>query len=213
MGHALAPYLSQRFSEAVLDEVSLVLNIDGITYLDDWHLHSASEEDLATAVDMIEAMGITINTHKSILVPTTHLQYLVFKFDSLDRTIQLTLPAFNRLTHVLRYTKNGSTLDRQRIRGYATWILYNLRLPIFLAADVMLGDPTWLLAAIQLMPILQPKSLLPGLIPITMFTDATPHSVAAIIPTLKMSFAGRCPGTGGNQPIRSHRPSPGDSIG
>lgn len=35
MGHALAPYLFQRFAEAVLDEVSLALNVDGIAYLDD----------------------------------------------------------------------------------------------------------------------------------------------------------------------------------
>lgn len=67
MGHALAPYLFQRFSEAVLDEVSLALNIDGIAYLDDWLLHSTSETDLETAVDMIEAMGITINVQKSVL--------------------------------------------------------------------------------------------------------------------------------------------------
>lgn len=87
-----------------------------------------------------------------------------------------------KFCHVLRYTKNGSMLDRQCIRGYATWILYNLRLPIFLAADILLGDPSWL-------NILQPKSLLPGLIPIVLYTDATPHSVAAIIPSLKMSFA------------------------
>lgn len=39
------------------------------------------------------------------------------------------------------------------------------------------------------MSILQPRSLLKGLLPVTMYTDATPHSVAAIIPTLKMSFA------------------------
>lgn len=169
--------------------MSLSLNIDGIAYHDDWLLHSASETDLATAVDMIEAMGITINVQKSVLSPTTHLQYLGFKIDSLDLTIQLTLPAYDRLTHVLRFTRNGSELDRQRIRGCATWILYNLCLPIFLAADVLLGDPTWLQAAIQHMSILQPRSLLPGLIPVTMYTDATPHSVAAIIPTLKMSFA------------------------
>lgn len=37
--------------------------------------------------------------------------------------------------------------------------------------------------------ILQPRSLLPGLIPVTTYTDATPHSVAAIIPTLNTSFA------------------------
>lgn len=71
MGHALALYLFQRFSEALMDEISLALNIDGIAYLDDWLLHSASEADLLTAVEMIEAMGITINTTKSILTPTT----------------------------------------------------------------------------------------------------------------------------------------------
>lgn len=57
MGHALVPYLFQRFAEAVLDEVALALNIDGIASLDEWLLHSASEADLATAVDMIEAWG------------------------------------------------------------------------------------------------------------------------------------------------------------
>lgn len=53
----------------------------------------------------------------------------------------------------------------------------------------MLRDPSWLLAAIQHLSILQPKSLLPDLIPVSLYTDATPHSVAATIPTLKMSFA------------------------
>lgn len=131
MGHALAPHLFQRFAGAVLDEINLALNIDGIAFLDDWLLHSA----LLNAIDMIEAMGITINVNKSIPTPVTKLQCLGFKIDSSEElTIQLTLSAmllsalcFDRLTHVLRYTKNGSSLDRQRIKGYANWILYNLR--------------------------------------------------------------------------------------
>lgn len=48
MGHALASFLFQRFAEAVLDEVLLALNVEGIAYLDDWLLHSASETDLKT---------------------------------------------------------------------------------------------------------------------------------------------------------------------
>lgn len=141
MGQALAPYIFQRFAEAVLDEISLALNVDGIAYLDDWLLHSGSNTDLATAIEMIETMGITLNYAKSVIEPTTNLQYLGFKVDSMELTIQLTLSAFDRLTHILRFTKNGSHLDRQRIRGYATWMLYNLRLPVFLASDVvMLGD-------------------------------------------------------------------------
>lgn len=36
---------------------------------------------------------------------------------------------------------------------------------------------------------LQLRSLMEGLIPLTIYTDATPHSVAALIPTLKLTFA------------------------
>lgn len=73
MGHALAPFLFQRFAEAVLQEVNLALNVEGIAYLDDWLLHSASDEDLHAAVDMIETMGITLNRNKSILVLTYNI--------------------------------------------------------------------------------------------------------------------------------------------
>lgn len=178
MGHALAPYLFHRFAN-VLDEVNLALNIDGIAYLDDWLLHSASPEDLQSALDMIKAMGITINSSKSVLCTT--LQYLGFKINSIDLTIKLTLSAFDRLIHVLRYTKNGSILDRQRIRSYATWILYNLRLPIFLSSDILLEDSSWILfdnSSVEMN----------GQIQVTLYTDATPHSVVAVIPTLRMSF-------------------------
>lgn len=137
---------------------------------------------------MIDAMGITANQAKSVLIPTTSLQYLGFKINSVDLTIQLTLSEFDRLQHILRYTRQGSLLDRQRIKGYATWILYNLRLPIFLAADILLGDPSWIQTAMRHMTILQPRSLMLGLIRVTIYTDATPHSVAAVITTLKMSF-------------------------
>lgn len=184
-----SPYLFQRFTEAVLDEINLALNIDGIAYLDDWFLHSANPEDLQTALEVIEAMGITVNQAKSVLIPTTSLQYFGFKVNSVDLTIQLTLSEFDRLQQISRYTRQDSLLDRQRIKGYATWRLYNLRLPIFLAADIILSDPSWIQTAMRHMTILQPWSLMLGLIPVTIYTDATPHSVAAVITTLKMSFA------------------------
>lgn len=66
--------------------------------------------------------------------------------------------------------------------------MYNLRLPIFLAANILLGDPSWIQTAMRHMTILQPRSLMLGLIPVTIYTDATPHSVATVISTLKMSF-------------------------
>lgn len=97
----------------MLSEVLLALNVEGIAYLDDWLLHSASEEDLHTAIDMIEAMGITLNIEKSVITPTTSLQYLGFKIDSIDLTIQLTLPASDSLTHILRLIHRKWLSSRQ----------------------------------------------------------------------------------------------------
>lgn len=99
-----SPYLFQRFAEAVLDEINLALNIDGIAYLDDWLLHSTNPEDLQTALEMIDVMGITVNQAKSVLIPTgtSYFQYIGFKINSVDMIIQFTLSEFDRLQHILR---------------------------------------------------------------------------------------------------------------
>lgn len=72
-------------------------------------------------------------------------------------TIQLTLSVHDRLVYLLRYTRQGSLEDRQRIAGYAQWILYNLRLPHFLARD-----PARVIAALRDLSVLQPKDLMDG---------------------------------------------------
>lgn len=101
-------------------------------------------------------------------------------------TIQLTLSVFDRLNHVQRYTKKGSLLDRQRIRSYATWILYNLRLPILLSSDILLGDSSWILFDNSSAEITNERPNT-GHVVHGRHTP-TPHSVVAIIPTLRMAF-------------------------
>lgn len=132
---------------------------------------------------------MTINEGKSISEPTTKLVYLGFKIDTRQMTIQLTLTAHDWLTGLLRHTRNGSLKDRQRIARYAQWILFNLRQPHFLARGTLLGDPSWVFAAMRDLSVLQHMPLMDGPMAVNLFTDATPHSVAAILPSMGISMA------------------------
>lgn len=189
MGHALAPALFQRFAVAALGDVAAATGVTTVAYLNDWLLAHEDEWQLRLAVNMIRQMGITLNEEKSILEPSPQLVYLGFQIDSRHHTIKLTLTAHTRMIHLLRFTRRGSDKYRQRIAGYLSWILFNLRWPHFLAADVCRGDHTWMVAAMKDMSVLREIPLMDTPMTINLFTDATPHSIAAIIPSLGMSFA------------------------
>lgn len=122
-----------------------------------------------------------------MLNPTHTLVYLGFKIDAMASTIQLTLAAHDRMVYLLGYTRRGSARDRERIAGYCNWILYNLRFPHFLSADIQRGDPSWLLGALRDLSVLQPRSLIDGVMVVNLYTDAIPHSLAAIIPAQNLA--------------------------
>lgn len=58
-----------------------------------------------------------------------------------------------------------------------------------MARDILRGDPTWLLAAMWDLSVLQPKGLRDWPVAVNLYTDATPHSVAAIVPSMRTSVA------------------------
>lgn len=53
--------------------------------------------------------------------------------------------------------------------------------------DTLRRDPTWLLAAIRDLSVLQLKRLMECSVPVNLYTDATPHSVAAMVPSMRTS--------------------------
>lgn len=137
----------------------------------------------------MEAMGITINCEKSTLIPTKMITYLGFKLSTEDHTIKLLLGTHDRLTFLLRLVREGTDKGRERIHGFANWIVYNLRLPMFLTRDILEGDPTWLQAALRDLDVLRPRPIMDALISVNLYTDATPHSTAAIIPFMDIAHA------------------------
>lgn len=188
MGHALAPAVFQRWSEGVLREVHRRSGAEAVAYLDDWLLWSHSDEELQRAVTAIEALGITINYEKSTLIPTQTLTYLGFRICTTTHTIKLLLQTFDRMNFLLRLVRQGSEKDSW-IHGFCAWIAFNLRLPQFLNRDILAGDPTWMAAAVKDLDILRPRPLMDPIAEVNLYTDATPNSIAAIIPALDMAHA------------------------
>lgn len=188
MGHALAPSVFQRVAEGFLRAVQRRSGVQFIAYLDDLLLWGTPEE-LQTAVKVVHELGATINPDKSVLIPTFDLTYLVFRINSSAYTIKLLLSTYDGLIHLRRFVKAGSKKDRERRHCYASWILFNLRLPSFLTKDILRGDPSWLKAALQDLSILEPKKLMDPPMKVDLFTDATPWRVAAVLPATQEHFA------------------------
>lgn len=114
---------------------------------------------------------------------------LGFRIDTETHTLKLTLSAYDRLRFLLRHVKNGSVKDRQRIAGYASWILFNLKWPSFFSRDLLMGDASWLTASMTDLAVLRPRPLLDAPFTLNVYSDATPHSLAGIIPELQLAWA------------------------
>lgn len=101
--------LFQRFATACLEDVRLATSVEGVAYLDNWLLYDSDPHKLATAVEVIRALGITINEEKSTLEPSHSLVYLGFRIDTRELEIIITRAAHGRLCHYLRLYDVGRT--------------------------------------------------------------------------------------------------------
>lgn len=189
MGHAIAPGVFQRAVTILLRHVQAKTGCGFVAYLDDWLLFHREYPVLCRSVLYIRSLGVTINDAKCSFAPVLSLSYLGFRINSADCTLTLEKDTITRLIRLLDYAAPGTTKDRQRIHGFATWILYNSRWPLFLALDILRGDPSWLRAALHYMDISHPHWFDDAPIILDVYTDSTPHSVAAFCPALHDGFA------------------------
>jgi hypothetical protein len=72
-----------------------------VAYLDDWLLFSKQPMLVATIIQHIRALSLTINREKSILDPTRTLVYLGLSINTTQLTIT---PTTNCLQHLMQLT-------------------------------------------------------------------------------------------------------------
>lgn len=89
-----------------------------VAYLDDWLFFADHHLPVAQIRSCLVRLGITINSAKSILQPTTALVYFGLQVDTLQQTIRPTRPCLAHLTDLIEAVPPASQMDLQRIVGY-----------------------------------------------------------------------------------------------
>ena len=122
-GLSSAPYVFTKLMKPVVS-ILRRLGIRSILYLDDMLIMSRSKEEarrhLATAVELLIALGFIINLKKSVLSPTQELEFLGFVLNSLKMTISLPshkLHSLRRLAKQMRSQERTTVQELARILG------------------------------------------------------------------------------------------------
>lgn len=126
MGHAVTPGVFQKASVILLSHVQAATGCNFLAYLDDWLLYHTSYPVICKAFSLNRKLGVTINDAKSSFRPVTSLSYLGFFVNSADCSLTLEAPTLKRLKQLIAFVRPGFVEDRERIHGFATWVMYNI---------------------------------------------------------------------------------------
>lgn len=148
IGHALSPYVMQRFSETVLAEVERRFHLIVVSYLDDWLLAGGNPHILIRAYQFLVQQELHFSD-KPIVTSVPALPYLGLQVDIPNGTLQASLGAVTKLREWSRHIPNGSRKDLERIAGYLGWLCDNLRWPMFLVTAVLGRDNSFLLEFLE----------------------------------------------------------------
>jgi hypothetical protein len=188
MGHALAPSIMQRASIAVAAHLHNQLGVQMCAYLDDWLIWDFSPQQVQPILATIAQLGFTINTNKSVLQPSTRLQYLGLIIDTDARTITPTPACIRHLRQLISIVPVATRQDLRRIAGYVAWLAWAMAWPQFLASHIRQRQTYWLRVLQDNLLFHQPRRMVTPLRTAVLHTDATPTSIAAITPTPVSAF-------------------------
>jgi hypothetical protein len=182
MGHPLAPSIMQRVATGVARTVTDKFDLTMVAYLDDWLFFSQHPIPVQQLLQHLQQMGFTNNQEKSILQPTTALVYLGLNIDTHAGLITPTRSCIQHLLDLVSIVPRATTQDLQRITGYVAWLASAMSWPAFLATLIAHRVVYWITRLHRLNLLQYPRTMRPPLRSIALYKDATPTSVAAVIP-------------------------------
>jgi hypothetical protein len=182
MGHPLAPSIMQRIATGVARAITQRFGVTMVAYLDEWLFFHHTAIPVSSTLHYLENMGFTINRDKSILQPTTSIIYLGQHIDTESTLIQPTRQCMQQLTDLIFIVPEATAQDLQRISGYVSWLASAMGWPAFLATLIPLRVVYWVSRQSQHTLLTHPRLMRPPHRSILLYTDATPTSVAAIVP-------------------------------
>jgi hypothetical protein len=110
MGHPLAPSILKRLAQQVAEVLHREHDVAMVSYLDDW-LIFGRKVPAQQIVRTITRLGLTINTEKSHLTPTSKLVYLGLNIDLPRQTLQATPAYISHLLELLSILPKASSQD------------------------------------------------------------------------------------------------------
>ena len=130
-GLCTAPYLFTKFISPILEHLRREHQIIIFSYLDDFLLLESSESKLAeaneTTINIFEELGFLINREKSVLVPSTVIQFLGVKFNLKDNKMSNTDRLISKMTNKARDLIDRASINRvelERFIGLANFMSY-----------------------------------------------------------------------------------------
>jgi ribonuclease HI len=91
-------------------------------------------------------------------------------------------PCLAHLRDLLSIVAGASRQDLFRIAGYLSWLAWTMGWPQFIASHIRDRSTYWARTLLQKGALRQPRRLKPALQGLVLHTDATPTSLAAVIP-------------------------------
>jgi hypothetical protein len=124
--------------------------------------------------------NLSVNSDKSVLHPVTCLTYLGLRIDTVLRIICPTQQWIQHLEQLLAIVPLTSRQDLFRIAGYPAWLCWTMGWPQFLLAHVRQSSTYWVRVLRDSGFLRKPRFLRVPHTSVSMHTDATPSSLAAM---------------------------------
>ena len=104
-GFSDSPHLFVRCTAPIMAQLRKAL-VDILIYINDTFIMASTEQQALDSLhytkDIFEKCRLTINTAKSCMVPTTHMEFLGFIIDSVEYSIAITCEKRQKLTCIIQ---------------------------------------------------------------------------------------------------------------
>ena len=121
-GLCTAPYLFTKFISPILEHLRILHKIIIFSYLDDFLLLDKSETKLAEAIKItistFEDLGFLINKDKSILIPTSEIQFLGVNFHLKKKTMSNSERLINKMMKESQDLIDKSQINRLQLEKF-----------------------------------------------------------------------------------------------
>jgi len=156
--------------------------IVGHAYLDDLLLVSSSPELLRHVIGYLK-QSVTVNSDKSVLIPTQQITYLGLEIDFRDSAVFPTDNCTRKAKQLAKALAELGLHSRREAVGFLNWLFYQLNLFLYPMINALFGSFSDL-GRVNWKTVKQSHQIRPSCNFFDVYFDATPTQGSVVIPSL-----------------------------